>query len=440
MAMDNGISVGTGVGGSAGERMANVAVRNYTKELVRDIYDKVVLGDNEMEWLDICDKHGSPCHPDTLRKAGVGIKMCAEAGCLNFNQIEANGAWDEYNANYGSKVQFYDQRREYNKTVRDDARAAHLATELVRAAQRLNEVKPLPSGSDRVYPSGGYIEGATEAVLVLSDWHYGMKADNIYNHYNTEIAAKRISYLRDEVAKKLVQNRISTLHVVMLGDMIDGSIHVTSRVAQEENTVEQIMHVSERVAELVSHLALYVDKLRVYSTFGNHARTIPNKKESIHMDNLERLIPFWMEQRFAHSDNIEVVSEDKGNAYELLGVNVLGHHLCGVHGDLDNSSSSPLMLSMLYERNFGAKPEYVLSGHLHSFNDYETLGITCIRGGSLCGSDEFAKNKRLFSEPEQTLLIFDENGLDSVHHIRVGRGDALYSEADRPSKVKVNEG
>ena len=53
------------------------------KNLIFDIYEKVT-GRSDKDWAEICNLNDLECHPDTLRKAGVGIKMAAEAGVLNF--------------------------------------------------------------------------------------------------------------------------------------------------------------------------------------------------------------------------------------------------------------------------------------------------------------------------------------------------------------------
>ena len=55
------------------------------KELIFDIFEKV-NGKSDLDWSEIRENHGLDCHPDTLRKAAVGIKMAADAGVLNFEK------------------------------------------------------------------------------------------------------------------------------------------------------------------------------------------------------------------------------------------------------------------------------------------------------------------------------------------------------------------
>lgn len=94
-----------------------------------------------------------------------------------------------------------------------------------------------------------------------------------------------------EISKEFIKlNNIDVLDVVMLGDSAHGSIHSTCRVQSEENTCDQLMHVSEIMAEALNDLSKVVNHITLYSCYGNHMRTIQNKNESIHSDNMERIV------------------------------------------------------------------------------------------------------------------------------------------------------
>lgn len=377
------------------------------KKLIFDILEKV-KGRSDMDWVEIRDAYNLDCHPDTLRKASVGIKMAADAGCLDFDKADV----DDYAEIYIAKKQFYDQRREYNKLLTDEARQRHVEEELIRCAEKLNSEKILTQVH---YKENVWVMHEREAVLFLADWHFGIHSDNVWNKYSPEIADARIQRLMEDTVRKLHENDVNKLHIVIMGDMISGAIHNSIRVQCNETAVDQLMQVSERLAELISELANSVSWTEVYCTYGNHARTVANLGDSIHADNLERIIPFWLKQRMKNRDDVHI-NED--NAYELLRICACGHEIAAVHGDLDaGKNNSMLTMSVLYEKNFGRKMEYLVMGHFHKRYSDENLGIEQIGVGSLCGTDEYAKNKRLFSKPSQTLLIFDEDGLDSIHDI-----------------------
>lgn len=380
-----------------------------TKELVYDMYLKT-KNETDMSWGDIAEKHNVDMLPNTLRQVSVGIRMMDEAGCINF---DGSSNHDEYAKLYAAKKQFYDQRREYNKAIADEARADHLTEELIKAANKLDMLEPLGR-----HTRDWHEDQDKEAVLVLSDWHFGMVTDNVWNSYDTTIAINRICSLYEKVGAKLQHNGIKKLHLVILGDMISGDCHVSIRVANSETAVDQLMKVSEYLAEFIDGLLAYVETVEVYSTYGNHGRVIQNLKDSVHADNLERIIPFWLKQRFINCPCVSVHEED---SYELIRVESMGNEICAVHGDLDTKADAGLKLSMVYEKLFEKKMKYLITGHMHHAFSNEDAGIEHIAVGSLVGTDEFAKDRRLFSKPSQTMLTFTEDGIDAIYNFDLSK-------------------
>lgn len=375
-----------------------------TKELVFDILEKV-NGNSDKDWSEILEAHNGDVNVDTLRKAGMGIKLANEAGCISF---EDNSDKAKYDKMYEAKRQFYDQRREYNKILTKEARETHMYDELIKAARSLNDLKPLNRNSNIVYDNED-----NEAVLVLSDWHYGISTNNVWNRYDTDIAYSRIIELLCRTRNKLRHDNISKLHIILLGDMISGDCHVSIRVANTEDAVSQVMKVSEYIAEFIDELSCDVESIDVYSTWGNHARVIQNLSDSTHKDNMERIIPFWLEQRFKDNDRVNI---NYGMTEEFIRLNVLGNEICAVHGDLDSKNNSELVLSAIYRRLFNANMQYMISGHMHHKYTNEVAGIEHMIVGSLVGTDDYAKDKRLFSRPSQTMFIFGREGLDAIYN------------------------
>ena len=298
---------------------------------------------------------------------------------------------------YKAKKQFSDQRREYNKILTSDARADHLAEKLVEAAK----AAPLKNYSNMFDFKRN--DSDKEAVLLLSDWHYGQDSDNIWNTYNTTICRERVVKLFEKTSFALREHNIKRLHIVLLGDFINGAIHTTSRVAAEENACEQLMHVSEILANFINLISAYVEEVNVYSTYGNHARTIQNKNDSVHSDNMERIIPWWIKQRLNFNRKINIIDSE---FYEFIYFNVCGHDIVCTHGDLDKFRNLGVTVNSLFSKKYGKTIDYTFSGDKHHHESFEQFGIESTLVGSLCGTDEFANNKRLYSYPMQTLCIF----------------------------------
>ena len=318
---------------------------------------------------------------------------------------------EQINEFHKAKQQFYDQRREYNKMLISDARAENLMEKLIEAAN----IAPLQDYSD-VFTFKNE-SSKEEAVLCLSDWHYGQVSNNIWNEYNTDICLQRTSKLFDKVSAALREHNVKILHIALLGDFVNGAIHTGCRVASEENTCEQLMHVSEILANFINAISVYVDAVCVYSTYGNHARTIQNKNDSIHADNMERVIPWWLKQRLKDNHKVNIVDSEY---YEFIYMNVCGHNVVCTHGDLDRFKDLGVIVNSLFSKKYGKTIDYTFSADKHHLESFEQFGIESTLVGSMCGTDEYANNKRLYSNPMQTLCIFTpEDGKLCSYNIKL---------------------
>ena len=376
-------------------------------------------GTLDMSWTDIADVinrelgyEDRPFSESAYRKPYAHAKKFYEAGV--FDKYEDDSYIKEIqlqkDALYKEKKKLYDQRREYNKLLVSDARAEHLVDELISVANKLNNTKPLVF-EDNYIP----VNIHKEAVMFWSDWHYGMTTDNVWNTYNTDVCKSRVEKFIGISKEYIKLNEIDTLHVVMLGDACHGAIHTSCRVQSEENVCNQLMNVSEIMAEAINELSKIVNHVSVYSCYGNHMRTIQDKNDSIHSDNMEKIIPWWLEQRLKDNPKINIVySEYK----EFTKLNVLNYNICCVHGDLDSIKNIGVVVNTLFSKKFGETIDYTVSGDKHHLEEFEQFGIESILIRSLCGSDDYANNKRLYSKAGQTLMIFNDlYGRESTYHI-----------------------
>lgn len=396
----------------------NLTQERY-EQLLKDCSNKIQKISDD-DWSEICDRYGLKFNPDTIRKGTqpplIGSVFVSEY--YKWKESQTNNEDDYLNALRLEKEEIFkerkllsDQRRLYNRELTFNARSEHLMDKLVESANRLNQEKPLIF-NEKWFPSNIH----KEAVMFWSDWHYGMITDNIWNKFNTEICKKRVKTFV-EISKEFIKlNNIDVLDVVMLGDSAHGSIHSTCRVQSEENTCDQLMHVSEIMAEALNDLSKVVNHITLYSCYGNHMRTIQNKNESIHSDNMERIVPWWIEQRLQNNKKIEVAySEYK----EFTKLNVLGKNICCVHGDLERDFKNiGVTINTLFSRKFGETIDYTISGDKHHLEEFEKFDIESILVRSLCGADEYSNNGRLYSRPGQTLMIFnDVYGREATYNI-----------------------
>ncbi len=304
----------------------------------------------------------------------------------------------------------FDQRREFRKLSTLDARTEHLYDTLEEAAHNLNDTVGKMFDEEKSFDVND-----NEAVLVFSDWHYGMVADNIFNCYDTKICKQRVHDVVENAIERIQLHKCKAVNIVMLGDSFHGAIHAGVRVASEELVSEQIMQVSEIIAQSILRIRSVVPQVNVYMTYGNHGRTVQSKVDSLHADNMERLVKWWLKQRLAKCDGILF---PHGEEYEFLVFNVMGHGFCASHGDLDNVRYSTRLLPTLIRKTVGKDVEYVLLGDKHHVEMFDEVGVTAQLCGSLCGVDDYANDHRLYSDPSQLLLIVDKNGVDAEYRLK----------------------
>ena len=389
----------------------------YHKRL---IYGKLVdgtLADEDYSEL-ASFVYGKDYSTDVARRMMYGSRKTLE---LMENEIERKITSDDILNELDAKrvelqkerQRFFDQRREYNKIVAHDGRREYIEECLISAANRLDTTVGKLFSND---PIDVYDKGDSEAVFVFCDWHYGLETSNIWNTYNTKICRDRIVSVVNQAKKKLMTHNCSTLHVVVLGDLIHGAIHTSARVASEELVCEQIMNASEILAQSISELSSFVNNVFVYVTYGNHARTVQKKDDSIHRDNMERLISWWIRERLRDNQKIEIMPDSDD---EFIFLNVCGHGICASHGDLDSVKTSTRLLPTLFQKKYGQNVECVILADKHHRESFEELGVTSMICDALCGSDDYANGKRLYSTPGQLMLIVDPDvGVDAEYRIK----------------------
>ena len=397
------------------ERRPDETVFDYHKRIINGkLVDKTLSDYDYTELAELV--YGQPYSADVARRMFYGSKRTLDT--IDREQIYSVSDKEKVAEIEGKIFEMQkerqrcaDQRRELKKLVVADGRMENLYDRLEKAAYELNETV----GS--MYTDPIVVDYSdNEAILVFSDWHYGMTADNIFNKYNIKICRERVEDIVVKAINRIELHSCRRLHIVVLGDLVHGAIHVSSRVASEELVSDQIMQVSEILAQSIEELSKHVEETLVYVTYGNHARTIQNKKESSHRDNMERLIPWWLSVRLERYENIHIMPESEN---EFIIMSVCGHDGFASHGDLDTIGRSPKIVANILSKKSGVNIEWAIFGDKHHRETFDEAGIYSMICGSLAGTDSYANEKRLFSPPSQLLLIVNsECGIDAEYALK----------------------
>lgn len=244
-------------------------------------------------------------------------------------------------------------------------------------------------------------------TLLLSDWHYGIEINNPFNTYNPEIFKDRLDFLLDETIEQLRIFNIKQLNVLNLGDLISGRIHSQIRISNRYDVITQVIEVSEYLAEFIADLSKYVNcKIDYYDCYDNHSRIEPNLSESLQLENLTRIIHWFLQERLKDNTNISIHENRFGP--DIITFNIFDNFkVAAVHGNHDKQDKVIDNISMMTRQSY----DMICSAHFHHFSMDEKNECILVSNPSLMGTDEFSENLRLTSKPAQTLIVSTEENV-----------------------------
>lgn len=374
----------------------------------------------KLNWGELANLLGLSCSGEYLRKTAYGIlefiQWQEEEGLLKmdedgvFEAIEAIDKLEEKRMEIErEKIRMQDQKRQVKAMLREWARAEKIKDDIQQAVAEVAKIKPL-----NTKPKKKLSNYTREGAVLFSDWHRGTKSNHHWNLFTDVEYEKRVRKLVEKTILYGQEQKIKTLHVFLMGDLINGLIHVTTRIENMEDIVKSTKVVAETIAEVLAEFADKFDEIKVYSCRGNHDRVTPNKAEAISKESFFDFIPWYLEARVGHIENIEF----KENEYddEIIVANICGQNIFAVHGHKDKMNNVVSNLSQMIK----IFPDYVFMGHYHHHEENEFHMCEVIINSSLSGTDEYAKDIRRTSKAAQKFIVFDKGeGRLCTYNIRL---------------------
>lgn len=306
------------------------------------------------------------------------------------------------------RYKLQDQRRELNKLVRDSARFDYLKEYIGQVAEEIKKEKPL------IWKPLIHINSNKEGVLLTSDWHSNLEINNFLNKFNKEEFKRRINRLTMKTIEYGKFNNIKVIHVFNLGDQVAGIIHDSARIQSNEDNLTQLMYVSEIYAEMLCKFANEFEEVKFYSVIDNHSRLSPNKDQSIEKENLNKIIPWYLNVRLSSINNINIINNDIDDEFTI--VNICGYNCLAIHGHNDKISNVASNMSLMNKQQL----DYIFMSHYHHTQEDETHSCEVIINPSLVGVDSYSKQVRKTSKPAQKFILFNkEEGRECTYSIRL---------------------
>lgn len=371
------------------ERKSNENDYDYGLRLITI---KVEERPDDLEWGDIVDLLHLDIHRDTLRKSVTGSPYSGYAVMKHFQETGGNADLIELKK---ATIQMRDERNELNKKYREISRNSkmldmfkEIITSNVSCMFQPNKIMPRTTDNDM--------------VVLLSDIHYGIGIDSSFNKCDKVIIQERLEQYLTEIKQIQSTHHSQDCYLVLGGDLISGAIHSQIRMENIENVITQIKEISVLLSCFVNELSQLFFKVHVFETPGNHSRLFPNKAENQKGDLLDTLIPHYLKAALQNQSNVRCYVNTIDD--EVCSFTVRGHHVMGVHGDKDSTSTVVDNLKRLA----GYTPDIIVTAHRHT-NALTTINDTkIVQNGCLSGTDNYAVSKRLINRPEQTVFIVSE--------------------------------
>ena len=336
--------------------------------------------------------YGSKRTLDLLEEEQIGAVSASDiAGELDLKMVELQK----------ERQKFYDQRMAYNKLLRERSREEEL-NDIIKdcvASGRLAELHfehtaPIYSAADNTL------------LVSLNDLHYGANIHNAWCTYNSDVCAEMMQRYAERIVSVANLHMSDDCVIWAAGDSISGSIHRSIQVTNKENVIEQIMGVSELIAQFIAELSRHFRTVRFVSVAGNHSRIEPNKENALTAERLDNLIEWYLAARLQNFEN--VIIDDSHKLDDTMSLfSVRGKNYCLVHGDFDGSYGKIQSLQSMVKQPLYA----VLCGHRHHNQTDVVQGVRTVMAGSFQGMDSFCVEKRIVGEPEQMICVCDETGI-----------------------------
>lgn len=387
---------------------------NQINKFIVEYYNRNKALNDEFTWQEcanaVNEKFGIEMKKDACRKRYKYYKPVYRDG-LSDQMVIDDPAFQEQVEAAKFAYKMSDERTQINAMIRRVSREETIKEIALEVADKLSKEKnafsidlskrSIPKNEDK------------EAILQVSDWHYGIEIDSPYNRYNPEVCKQRVETLAKEVAQRCAMYDIHKLHIVNLGDMIAGRIHLRLRLNSRFDVVTQTIEVAELLANFIYSLSTFLD-IEYYDTLDNHSRLEPKLTDSLDLESLVRIITWFLKERLKDVETIHFNDNVFGD--DIASFTCLGHNIIAVHGNRDKPENVVQNLSLMTQSYY----DLALTAHRHHFFADEQNRTIVLSNSSLMGTDELAQQLRLSASASQNLIIVTkENVVDTVCRINV---------------------
>ena len=264
---------------------------------------------------------------------------------------------------------------------------------------------PLPE-FEEIRPSNGY--GYSEDVQVITDIHYGASFKSQNNEYSTQICKERFDELLSETIKYCLNNNLTKINILELGDSIQGMLRMTDIKLNEIPVVQAVVEISRIIANYLNQLSKYVYIDYYHTMQSNHSQTRPlgSKASELATEDLELVIGNYIKDLLADNDRVNVNLSNR----DYFSMNICGYDCIGLHGHQVKNIRSVIKDYSILHRKFY---QYAFMGHFHggqtlSIAEGVDNSIEILISPSFIGSDTYSDSLMVGSKSMSRIYKFEE--------------------------------
>ena len=308
------------------------------------------------------------------------------------------------------KIKVRDERNEYRKLIREEARKESYQEQFLRSIEDMVGKYALEYDNDKKVEN--FFNPQSSLLIPLYDLHAGIEIQNSWNIYDGDVLRHRLNHYLDRIFE-IQKRHCANNAYVCCSELLSGIIHPSLRIQNNQDLIDQFLMVCDYVCDFLAELSYRFDKVHVYVAPGNHSRINSKKDQDLTHENMDNLLIPFLRAKMQLFDNIrcyENVVEQTMAVFDIYQWKV-----CAIHGDKDSFENAADRINKLLR----TRVDIILTGHKHTNQFCTSADVKCIQSGCMSGPDEYALNLRMRNRPEQALcVITDSEGLDCIYDIK----------------------
>lgn len=380
------------------------------EQLLQDI-DSKINGESDYDWSELRDKYDVNCNPDTIRKGSTTIF----GGKFRTEYFKNKELTKEPSDELEKKIEELRKERIKLQTLNIERsridRAEARQEMYYEYVGQIVKTLPVPEHIS-FFSNQNSVLNEKSYILTIADPHYGATFVSENNEYSKEIAKERFNILLKETIQFVTQHNLSSIQCVMLGDSLQGLIHLSDLKINDSSVVSSCVEFAHIIAEFLNRLSQYVNIRYYHVPSANHTQTrsLGTKANELMDEDLEYLIGHYIKDLLANNSRIIVTLANEGKQYINIPIIDSDIHILAMHGhQIKNMDNALKDLSAITQVSI----DYLVLGHYHSAKN-----IPCVEKGnydtevlvspSFVGSDPYSNSIYKGSKAACMIYGFDK--------------------------------